>query len=217
MLDCSYCWAPQLDSRASVGRPGHDVAEADDAGGLWPADRAALTGLSAVAALAGRARDRRSHQASRRGLHHRIALGRLDDDIAELLRSGQPAQRVDGQLELLALRCGWLPDHPGGHLEILLADRGDDVRDVDPERRHLVRIEPGAQTVIALPEVTDARDTGQSVQLVLKINGRVVAEKEAVVALIGRNQVHDHQRARRHLLHINALGLNQRRDDRQGE
>ena len=47
----------------------------------------------------------------------------LDDDVAELLRVGEPAQRVDRQLERLALRGRRLADLPGGGVEVLAADR----------------------------------------------------------------------------------------------
>ena len=51
----------------------------------------------------------------------------LDDDVAELLRLDQPAQRADRQLELLARRDRLLADLPGGHLDVLLADGRDHV------------------------------------------------------------------------------------------
>ena len=116
MQDWSYCCDAQLDA-------GH-VAQADDAGGLrhggrrrrcWPYLAAGRTAGHCDAAW--------SADVLRQG----VALGRLDDDVAELLRVGEPAQGVDGQLELLALGHRLLADLPGGHLQVLLADGGDHV------------------------------------------------------------------------------------------
>ena len=67
----------------------------------------------------------------------------LDDDVGELLRVGEPALGVDGQLELLPLRHRLLADLPGGHLDVLLGDGGDHVHGAQAERGQLVRVEPG--------------------------------------------------------------------------
>ena len=91
------------------------------------------------------------------------------------------------------------------------------VRNVDAEGGHLVGVEPGAEAVIALPEVGDACDAGKPVELVLEIDRRVVAEEQAVVAVIRRDEVDDHQRAGRHLLHVDPLGLHQGGNHRQRE
>ena len=56
-----------------------------------------------------------------------VAVAGLDDDVAELLGVGQPAQGVDRQLELLALGDRLLADLAGGDLQVLLADGGDHV------------------------------------------------------------------------------------------
>ena len=71
-----------------------------------------------------------------------------------------------GQLELLALRHGLLADLAGGHLQVLLADGGDDVGGVEAERGQLVGVEPGAEAVVALAEIGDAGHAGQPAQLV---------------------------------------------------
>ena len=51
----------------------------------------------------------------------------------------------------------------------------------------------------------------------LDIDRGVVAEEEAVVAVVGRDQVHDHQRVGRHLLDVDSLVLHQVRNHRQGQ
>ena len=48
----------------------------------------------------------------------------LDDDLAELLRVAQPPQRGHVVLEPLRLGRRVLADLAGGHLDVLLADRG---------------------------------------------------------------------------------------------
>ena len=58
----------------------------------------------------------------------------LDDDVAELLRVGQPAQGVDGELELLALGDGLLADLAGGDLQVLLGDGRHHVGGRSPAR-----------------------------------------------------------------------------------
>ena len=83
------------------------------------------------------------------------------------------------------------------------------------EGRQLVRVEPGPQAVIALAEVGDAGHAVQAAQLVLDVERRVIAEPDVVVTVVRRDQVDDHQRAGRHLLDVDALVLDQGRDDRQ--
>ena len=129
----------------------------------------------------------------------------------------EPAQRVDRQLKLLGLRGRRLADLPRRHLHVLRHDGVDHVDGAQVQRRQLVRIEPGPQAVIALPQVGDARHPRQPAQLVLHENRRIIAQKDAVVAIVGRNQVDDHQRARRHLLDADAFVLHQQRNDRQGQ
>ncbi len=86
-----------------------------------------------------------------------------------------------------------LADLAGGHLYVLLRDGGHHVHGDQRQGRKFVRIEPGAQAVVALPEVSDAGDPFLPAQLVLDVNRRVIAEKGAVVTAV-RNKVHDHHR-----------------------
>ena len=89
--------------------------------------------------------------------------------------------RVDGELKLLGLRRRRLADLPGGDLHVLLRDGGDHVHAAQVQRRQLVRIEPGPQAVIALPQVGDARHARQPAQLILDVDRRIIAEKNAVL------------------------------------
>ena len=70
----------------------------------------------------------------------------------KLLRSRQPAQGVDGNVERLAAANGRLADPPRRQVEILAANRVGHVAGVDAVRRHLLRIEPNADAIVALAE-----------------------------------------------------------------
>ena len=74
---------------------------------------------------------------------------RADDDVAELLLGGQPALRVDRELERRVGRRRRRAEHAGRHLDVLLADRADDVARRQLPRRQPVRIEPDAHAVLA--------------------------------------------------------------------
>ena len=141
----------------------------------------------------------------------------LEDDVGELLRVGEPAQRIDGQLELLALGDRLLADLSGGNLDVLLADGRDHVHGAEAEGRHLVGVEPDAEAVVALAEVRDAGDAGEPAQFVLDVHRGIVAQPEVVVLAVGRDQVHDHQRVGRHLPDVDALVLHQGGNDREGQ
>ena len=87
------------------------------------------------------------------------ALADLDDDVAELLRIAEPAQRIDRQLERLAVRLAAAarPARRGASrfwLRIALATS----LAVMLQRRQLLRIEPGADAVVALAQDADVRN-----------------------------------------------------------
>src|SRR5262249_2385106 len=142
-----------------------DVAEPDDRRGLGyravRAGRAAATVHHACGARRGRAVRGVGPRRGRR-LRRTAPLRRLDDDVGELLGVGQPAERVDRQLELLPLGDGLLADLPGGHLDVLLGDGGDDVDRAQVECGQLVGVDPGPQAVVALAEVRNAGDAFQA-------------------------------------------------------
>ena len=107
----------------------------------------------------------------------RVIAAGLENDVGELLRLGEPAQRVDGQLQLLALGNGLLADHPRRDLHVLLADGIDHVHGAQVQRGQLLGIKPGPQAVVALAQVSDAGDAGQAPQLVLDVDRRVIAQE----------------------------------------
>ena len=145
------------------------------------------------------------------------------NDVAELVDLDQPALGVDRELERLARRRRFLADLAGGHLQVLLADGVDDVLGAEPEGGHLVRIEPDAHAVVAAADVGDVGDAGQAAQLVLDLDGGVVAQIDVVVHRLARgrvglrDEVDHHHRAGRLLLHADALPLDQVGNDRLGQ
>ena len=120
-------------------------------------------------------------------------------------------------MELLALRNGLLADLAGGDLHVLLGDGGHHVERAEVQRGQLIGVEPGAETVVSLPQIGNVGHAWQPPQFVADVDRGIVAKKNVVVAVVRRNQVHDHQGIRRDLFDRDALVLNQRRDDRQGQ
>ena len=110
-----------------------------------------------------------------------------------------------------------LADLAGGHLDVLLRDRVDHVGGGQVAERHLLRVEPDPHAVVALAEVGDVAHAVQPRQLVAELDRRVVAQVEVVAAVVGREQVDDHQDAGRLLLHRHAAALDQVGQDRLGQ
>ena len=76
----------------------------------------------------------------------------------ELLRITQAAHGIDRQLKGLP-PGGWrLADLAGGRIEVLRANRVGHVHGRHVPRRQFLRVEPGADAVIALAHVVDVRD-----------------------------------------------------------
>ena len=88
-------------------------------------------------------------------------LADLDDDLAELLLGGQPAQGVEHELIILPLGHRLLADVAGGHLDVLLLNGLDDFAGRHVQRRQFLRIEPGAHAVLPLAEEGHQADAGQ--------------------------------------------------------
>ena len=88
----------------------------------------------------------------------------------------------------------------GGNLHVLLPNRAHDIARRQPARRSLVRVDPHAHRVIARTEGCRLPDTGNTRQLVLDVERRVVPQVDAVITAVRRGQVHDHREVRRLLL-----------------
>ena len=141
------------------------------------------------AVIAGRQLDPR-HVAHARDLAFHPAL---DHDVAELLFIQQPPLRIHGQLEWDAAGHRRLANDPGGHLDVLLADRIDHVAGGEAVRRDLLRVEPDPHAVIPRAEDGHVADARQPRQSVLHLQIRVVVDVKLVIAAVGRNEI-DHQR-----------------------
>ena len=79
----------------------------------------------------------------------------LNNDIAELLRIGKPAQRSNRHLEGLTPGCRRLPDLPGHRFLVLAADRDCDVAGSHVAGGHFLRIEPNTDAVVAFAKDVD--------------------------------------------------------------
>ena len=105
---------------------------------------------------------------------------RLDDDVAELLRVGEAALRLDIELEGAGLRHGRLIDHASRDLHVLGAQRVDDVAGGQVAQRELLRIEPDAHRVVAGAEDGDVAHAVDAGKHVLHMQSRVVGDVEQV-------------------------------------
>ncbi len=144
--------------------------------------------------------------AVRSGPHH---------DVREFVFRGQTSLRVDRELEGRAARRGRCAQHSGSDLQVLLADGPDHVGGRELPGGQFVRIEPYAHAVFAGPEHLRGAHTRNARQLVLHAQMREVREIQHVVAVVGREKVHDHDEVGRGLLGGHADALHFGRQPRQ--
>ena len=140
---------------------------------------------------------------------------RPHDDGGELLFRVQPPLRVDRQLERRVGRARRRAEHAGRDLDVLFANRADDVGGGELPRRQLVRIDPDPHAVLAGAEdlhAADARDLGE---LVLHLEVGEVRQIEHVVAVVRRDEMRDQQEVGRRLLRRHADALDVGRQARQ--
>jgi hypothetical protein len=78
-----------------------------------------------------------------------------------------------------------LADVAGGHLPVLLADGVDHVAGGHAHFGHLLRVEPQPHAVVLLAELHAVADAVHTGDLVLELDGGVVAQVELVVAALG--------------------------------
>ena len=124
----------------------------------------------------------------------------LDDDVAELFLVRESTARDDRQLICHRVVHRRSADGAGGDLEVLLANRVDDVARRQSVRCDTVRIEPDAHCIVARAEHDHLTRAGNSRQLVADVQQRIIAEIDRVVAAVRRKQVHDHRDVRGALL-----------------
>jgi len=124
-----------------------------------------------------------------------------------LLRIGQPAQGVDGELEGLAPRRGRLANLPGGRVEVFAADGIGHVGGGHVLRCQLVRVEPGAHAVVAHAREVDLRNPVDTEQLVIDAYLGEVAQVDVVITAVRRVEVDDVEDVGRLLADGDALVL----------
>ena len=88
----------------------------------------------------------------------------------------------------------------GRDLDVLLAQRVDDVAGGDLARRQPIRIEPQPHRVLALAEDRDVADAGHALERVLDVDVEVVAEEQRVVLPVLGVDADRHDEAGRLLL-----------------
>lgn len=119
--------------------------------------------------------------------------------LPELFFGLQAALGVDRQQIVAARRHRLRAELAGGDLHVLLLHGAHHVGGGQATRGNLVRIEPDAHRILTGAEnlhLADARQTGQ---LILDLQGGVVAQVQRIVLAGRRYQMH-HQRQRRRLL-----------------
>ena len=117
----------------------------------------------------------------------------LHDDVAELFFRAQASLRVDGELQIETRDAGGGADHAGGGFDILRLDRLDDVVRGKPVFRGPLRINPDPHRVVAGAEQLHLADPVDPGQAILDVENRVVAQIRHVVAVVRRQQMHDHR------------------------
>ena len=90
------------------------------------------------------------------------------NDVRELLRLLQAAERGQGDLRRLAAWGRLLPDLSASHLRVLLADGQDDVVGGEVVDGQPVGVEPNPHAVIALAAEKNVADSLQAEQLVFR-------------------------------------------------
>ena len=93
----------------------------------------------------------------------------------------------------------------GGCLEVLLFDRGDDVRRGQTEFGQLIGLDPNSHAIVSTTEKVHLRDPGNPQQLVAQIDAAVVDEEVGIIGVLRRVERDEHQDAGALLLDGNSL------------
>ncbi len=108
---------------------------------------------------------------------HPAFVEALDDNVAKLLRCGEPALGLQAKLERrTAMAEGRLADRACGDLDVLVAHGADDLIDREVKGGRPVRVDPDAHVVVAGAEHAHAANTGDAVDPVEQLNGRIVRQ-----------------------------------------
>ena len=120
--------------------------------------------------------------------HQRAVAAAGDHHFGELGHFGQPSLSPHAQVEHLIGGGRRVAERTGGDLDVLLAQRVDDVAGGEPARRQLAGIEPQPHRVAALAEDDDVADAGHALDGVADVAVEVVADELGVVAVVAREE-----------------------------
>ena len=129
---------------------------------------------------------------------------RLDDYVAELIRTCEAPLRLDIELEGSGLGHGRLIDDAGGNLNVLGAQGIDHVARGQVTYRKLLGIEPDAHRIVARAEDGHVANTIDTSEHVLHVQRRVVGDVQQVARAVRRGKVDHHHQVRRLLRHRHA-------------
>ena len=125
-------------------------------------------------------------------MHDGSPVGRrAHDDVAELRRVAQAADRVHLHLEGRAGRRRLLADLAGRDLDILLGDGILHIDGGDAELGHLVGVEPDAHRIAPLAEDHDIADAGKALQRIGDLQIGVIAQSHGIDRIVRREEIDD--------------------------
>ena len=125
--------------------------------------------------------------------HDAAVLPRLQHDVLELARVEQAPLELQRQLEGAHVALRRLAERAAGDLDVLRAQRGEDLIRGHAAQCDALRVEPDAHRVFARPEHRDIADAGDAGKLVAHVEQRVVGAVDLIVGLLRRDEVHDEQ------------------------
>ena len=129
-------------------------------------------------------------------------IGRgADNDLFELLGRSQTTLCPDRVGEFLTLGCRLAADLTGWIHRILRLDRCHDLGYGDRELGQLVRLDPQSHRIPAGPKHLNAANSGNTAQLIVQVDVRVVRQELRVIDTAGRIETDQHQRRSDCLLH----------------
>ncbi len=147
---------------------------------------------------------------------HLAIVAVLDDDLAEFLFGLQAPLRIDRELQVEARLIGRTAHLPRCCLHVLRADLTHDIARRQAALGDLLRIEPDAHGVVARAEQLHLTDAFDAREAVLDVEHRVVAQIGHVIAVVRRQQMHDHGEVWRALDRRHAQRAHFRRQARLG-
>ena len=140
---------------------------------------------------------------------HACTLATLarNDDVLKLLRIGEAAQGIDGELKYLAVRHRRAAQLTRDHRDVLLLDGLLNVENREIEGLQLFRIEPDPHAVRSGADDLDLPNPGNAAEGILQVDDSVVAEKGFVEPVVVGIEVDHLQDVGRHLADGDTLRL----------